>query len=223
MIICAYVPNDPGTVIYNNAKLVIVLVDMADTLLNVNCDGIILAGDLNCDFTCTTGFVDNVKMFMRNTGLSPLWSKYYVDYTHLHTDGTSTSTIDHFMVSGNILEICENGGVTHSVDNLSNHSIIYAVLQDCSNLNEDDHHDNRCETISSKPAWYKTSACDINTFKFNIDNTLPDMDFYKNNCNHPSCVNEDHRTQIDKKFESLMNILFDSSTNIPQTCPLITL
>ncbi len=59
-----------------------------------------------------------------------------MDYTHLNTDGISTSTIDNFIVSGNILlQICENRGVTHSVDNLSNHSIIYAVLQDCCSLN----------------------------------------------------------------------------------------
>ncbi len=53
----------------------------------------------------------------------------------------------------------------------------------------------------------KESTCDINTFKSNIDNTLPDMYFYNNDCNDLSCVNEDHRTQIDKQFESLMNIL----------------
>ncbi len=88
-------------------------------------------------------------MFMRNTGLNPLGSKYYVDYTHLHTDGISTSTIDHFMVSANILQIWENGGVTHSVNNLSNHSIIYAVIQDCSSLNcDNDHDDNGCEAIN---------------------------------------------------------------------------
>ncbi len=86
---------------------------------------------------------------MRNTGLTSLWSKYYVDYTHLHTDRINTSTIDHFIVNGNILQISENSGVTHSVDNLSNHSIIYAVIQDCSSLNnEDDHDDNGCETIN---------------------------------------------------------------------------
>ncbi len=77
LMICAYFPNDPGTVIYNNAiKLGIVLADIADTLLNVNYEGIILAGDLNCDFTYTTRFVDNVKMFRRNIGLSPLLRKY---------------------------------------------------------------------------------------------------------------------------------------------------
>ncbi len=54
-------------------------------------------------------------MFIRNTGLGPPWDKYYVDYTHLHTDGISISTIGHFMVSGNILQICENAVVTHSV------------------------------------------------------------------------------------------------------------
>ncbi len=156
LIICAYCPNDHGTVIYNNVKLGIVLVDITDNFLNVNCDGIISAGFLNCDFTRTTRFVDNIKMFMRNTGLNPLWSKYYMDYTHLHTDGISTSTIDHFMVSGNILQICENGSVTHSFGNLSNHSIIYAVIQDCSSLNyEDDIYDNECETINSKTARYK--------------------------------------------------------------------
>ncbi len=80
---------------------------------------------------------------------------YHVDYTHLHTDGIITSTIDHFFVGRNILQICENGGVTHSVDNLSNHSIIYAVIQDFSSLNcEDDH---GCETINSKTAWCEES------------------------------------------------------------------
>ncbi len=124
------------------------------------------------------------------------------------------------MVNGNILQICENGGVTHSVDTLSNHNIIYAVIQDCSSLNyEDDHDDNGCETINSKPAWYKESACDINTFMSNIDNTLPDMYFYNNDCNDTSCVNEDHIIQIDKQFESLMTILLDNSTHIPHTCP----
>ncbi len=59
------------------AKLGIVLADITETLLNANCDGIILAGDINCDFTCNPGFVNNnIKMFMRNTGLTPLWSKY---------------------------------------------------------------------------------------------------------------------------------------------------
>ncbi len=85
--------------------------------------------------------------------MNPLWSQYYVDYTHLHTDRINTSTIDHFMISGNILQICENGGVTHSVDNLSYHSIIYIVIQDCSSLNyEDDDVNNGCETINSKTA-----------------------------------------------------------------------
>ncbi len=44
------------------------------------------------------------------------------------------------------------------------------------------------------------------------------MYFYNNDCNDPSCINEDHRTQIDKQFESLMNILLDCSTHILQTC-----
>ncbi len=94
------------------------------------------------------------------------------------------------------------------------------TLQDCSSLNCEDYHDeNGCETISSQTAWYKASTCGINTFKSNIDNTLPNIYFYNNDYDDPSCVNENHRTQIDKQFESLMNILLDSSTHIPQTCP----
>ncbi len=45
------------------------------------------------------------------------------------------------------------------------------------------------------------------------------MYFYNNDCNDPLCVNEDHRTQIDKQFESLMNILLDSAIHLPQICP----
>ncbi len=51
-------------------------------------------------------------------------------------------------------------------------------------------------------------------FKSNIDNTLQ-----YNDCNDPSCVNEDYRTQFNKQFESLMNILLYIFTHIPKTCP----
>ncbi len=71
LIICAYFPNDPGTVIYYNAKLGIVLADIADTLLK-SIVIVLLAGDINCDFTLTTGFVDNIKQF---------YEKYRFDLT----------------------------------------------------------------------------------------------------------------------------------------------
>ncbi len=74
-------------------------------------------------------------------------------------------------------------------NNLSNHSIIYAVLQNCSTLNcEDDHDDNGYETISSKSAWYKASACDINTFKSNIDPNFINKILLKPSLIHFKCT-----------------------------------
>ncbi len=84
----------------------------------------------------------------------------HIEIVHLiYTDGINTSICHPFMASRNILQICENGGVTHSADNLSNHGIIYAVLQDCSRLNcEHNDDDNGVKQYSYKTARYKASS-----------------------------------------------------------------
>ncbi len=51
---------------------------------------------------------------------------YPVDYTHVHTDGIRKSIIDHVMVSTCVRD---SGGVTHSINHVSNYSVINMVLK----------------------------------------------------------------------------------------------
>ncbi len=110
------------------AYLDIILSDIDDILQNMNCDGIALGGDLNSDFSRHSGFVNNINMFINNHDLQSLWNMFNVDYTYRHTNAVSTSTIDHFIVSNRVFNQCCSGGVTHSVDSTSNHSVINMSL-----------------------------------------------------------------------------------------------
>jgi len=219
LLLCAYFPTDPGTVAYDKAELDIVLSDITDVLINVQYDGLIVGGDINSDFTRTTGFVKNVDQYMKNKTLQSLWSRFHVDYTYRHTDGISTSTVDHFMVNNSVKNICVDGGVEHSVDNLSNHSVIYMILKLNSDLSQPGSHNG--DTFIPKTAWYKANAHDINVFKDNIENKLCDISLCYDtlHCGELMCESDNHRTHLDDYFESMMTVLLDSSAHIPQTCP----
>ncbi len=170
LIICAYFPTYPGSAVYSGADLDIILSDIEDILQNVNCDGIVLGGDLNSDFSHHSGFVNNINMFMNNHDLQSLWNIFNVDYTYRHTDGVSTSTIDHFIVSNSAFNKCCRGCVTHIMDNTSNHSVINLSVE----MNSFVPHNVEYEkTVTSKIDWYKASSHDINLYECNINSKLP--------------------------------------------------
>ncbi len=162
----------------------------------MNCDGIVLGGDLNSDFSRYSGFVNNINMFMNNHDLQSLWNMFNVDYTYRHTDRVSTSTIEHFIVSNRGFNKCCSGRVTHRVDNTSNHSVINMFLE----MDTFVPHNVECEkTVSSKIAWYKASSHDINFYKCNINSKMPDEILSENtsNCGNTLCDSEDHKSQLD--------------------------
>ena len=78
LILCVYFPTDPGSAVYRGADLHIVLADINDVLLDVNCNGIVLGEDLNSDFIQDTGLVQHINTFMRNhsykaCGIISMW------------------------------------------------------------------------------------------------------------------------------------------------------
>ncbi len=76
-------------------------------------------------------------------------------------------------------------------------------------------HNVECEkTVTSKIAWYKASSDDINFYKCNINSKLPDLILSGNSL----CDREDHKSELDAYFESLIYVLLDSGTHIPHTC-----
>ncbi len=63
------------------------------------------------------------------------------------TTGIQMESIDHFIVSNRVFNKCCSGGVTHSMDNTSNHSVINMSLE----MNTFVLHNVECEkTVTSK-------------------------------------------------------------------------
>ncbi len=109
LLMCVYFPTDPQTVALNAISLSLIPDDIQTVIDSVQPTDYIIAGDINCDFSQNTGFVDRLNSYTVDNNLCVLWDKYHVDYTYLHTDQFSTSTIDHFIMTNNIYNVCSEG------------------------------------------------------------------------------------------------------------------
>ena len=65
-----------------------------------------------------SGFCSFMKPFMDRLGFVSVWEHHPVSYTHIHTDLTSTTTLDHFIVNERLLSEILDAGVLHLGDNL---------------------------------------------------------------------------------------------------------
>ena len=110
MWINCYLPTDPRTIQYNDAELLVVLAEIESILDSSSFDDCVLGGDLNLDRRRDSGFVATVSEFMDKIGLLSVWDKFPVDFTHMHTDGKSTSILDHFYVNQRLLESVTDAG-----------------------------------------------------------------------------------------------------------------
>ena len=52
----------------------------------------------------TSGCSCVIKQFLEKLGLVSVWEHRPVDFTHIHTDLESTSTLDHFIVNERLLQ-----------------------------------------------------------------------------------------------------------------------
>ena len=101
-----------------------------------------------------------MKISYTELNLYSVWSDFRVDFTYMSEkeDGNYTSsTIDHFVSLGKFRNKIIEAGVIHSIENLSDHELIYAVV------NTTDGHIKKektmiCSTVQ-KPIW-KNASCD---------------------------------------------------------------
>ena len=93
----SYLPNDPLTVEFDEEELLEVLTEIEKILDNSQYDDVLWCGDLNWEMSRQTGFSVTVKTFLDRLGLISLWEHHEVDYTHVHTDDKSFTTLDHFV------------------------------------------------------------------------------------------------------------------------------
>ena len=122
-------PTDPQTVgQYDAGDLVEVLQEVEDIIGNTQFNDLIWAGDMNWHVERNSHFSNIMKNFVEKMELVSLWSHYDVDYTHIHTDNKSVTTLDHFLISPRLLSsVCAAGAILRG-DNLSRHSPIFVKL-----------------------------------------------------------------------------------------------
>ena len=68
-------------------------------------DDILWQGDLNWEVSRTSGFSSRMKQFLTRLGLVSVWEQFPISYTHVHTDLVSTTTLDHFIVNEDSLQL----------------------------------------------------------------------------------------------------------------------
>ena len=148
----SYLPNDPLTVEFNEVELLGVLTEVERVLDSCQYDDVLWAGDLNWHMPRQTGFSLTVRRFLDRLGLSSVWEHRDVDFTHVHTDDRSFTTLDHFVVNERLLPLVTDCEVMHFGDNTSRHSPIMMRL----NLGALPVR-MKCENVRPKrPCWYKS-------------------------------------------------------------------
>ena len=210
-----YFPNDPRTIQFNDDDLLAVLKEIEDLLDTTEFDDLLWAGDLNWDPGRQSGFSTTVKRFLDRLGLHSVWDRFPVDYTHIHTDLKSTSTLDHFIVNERLLSIIEDCGVLHLGDNPSRHSPIMLKLRI-----DDLPLIKKKPTLSAKrPVWYKAQQEDKDNYTMDLHTKLSGIDVPASlQCSDVHCSDPAHSEHRDSfVIEIMSNVIESCQANIPMS------
>ena len=90
---------------------------------------VVLSGDLNWSLDRDNQFTRIMSAAVEKMNLVPLCREHQVDYTHIHTENKSVSTIDHYILSPGVPALVEWCDPVHRGDNLSRHSPIFLRQQ----------------------------------------------------------------------------------------------
>ena len=204
-----YFPTDNFAVICNDKELGETL-DALENILDSNVyNDCIIGGDFNFDMRRNTGFVNAVKQFLDEAGLKSVWNKFNVDYTHIHTDQRSVSTIDHFFVNQRLLDCVIDAGAMHFGDNLSRHSPIMIKLK-IPKLTEKVQTPNNIEF--RRPAWYKANQDEKNLYRAALSKNLANLQLPESiHCCSTNCDSSDHTKERDRLLLDIVSCVNETS------------
>ncbi len=154
---------------------------------------------------------------MKQIGVISIWEKHNIDFTHVHTDYVSTSTIDHFMVSPRLLELIDECGPVHRGDNMSRHSPIFLSLK----LGKLQKKQEILQPPPRKmPAWDNAKDEELNKYTEQLQKKLQDLQCPESmmHCKDTSCKNKAHSTDRDSTMLDILCAIVETSyTTIPTT------
>ena len=113
MLVNAYLPTDPQTQVFDDAKLLEVLEEIRSLIQNHDFDYFCLLGDLNADFSRNSGHVKTIRRFKEELNLGHSWENFGADFSHVHelNGMTYVSLIDHLMWNMSLGELVSDSGV----------------------------------------------------------------------------------------------------------------
>ena len=157
-----------------------------------------------------------------------VWNFFPCDFTYCQSqrrnnqDQIYYSTLDHFIVSENLLDQCVDAAPIHIADNLSNHEPIYLKLRldpgDMVNLNCDVNDESEPKT--RKPAWNKAKDEHIRSYMDELATRLSLIQSPVDalSCNNLQCRNNTHKSDADLYAVDILDAISESvKNNIPYT------
>ena len=163
-----------------------------------------------------------MSTFMTRLGLVPVWTHHPVDYTHIHTDYKSTSTLDHFIGTPRLLPLIAESGVIHRGDNRSRHSPILLRLR-LGRLEVQKGREARAPA-PRRPAWSRAEEPQLDLYTRVLEQRLRalpvppwlDTDSLLR-CVDPHCQNKTHSEAGDRFLLDIVTAMVETSH---QTIPM---
>lgn len=175
---------------------------------------VVWAGDMNWDMQRNSAFSRAMKDFVQRMGLLSLWSLHPIDFSHIHTDNKSVSTVDHFFISPGLVPLVSDCGVIHRGDNLSRHSPIWLRLDlGCPLPVRKD----KPVRTPKKPSWPKSTTEDVENYTASLQAKLQSMAIPGSlNCNDPQCSDLSHSQERDSlTLDILLAVVETTHTCLP--------
>ena len=230
VFINCYFPTDPRVDNFDETHLLNTLQDinfiMEKTGPRAN---YVLLGDFNCDFERNTTFVQTIQNFISDRSFFVIWNWFQCDFTYSQSQVRNNrhrvyySTIDHFIVSENILDECINATPIHLAENLSNHDPIFMEMQ---LIVENNTFPTEEKSINKrKPAWNKAKDENIAAYLNELQARLsviqiPDIAL---RCENLFCDDLTHKILVDIYTLEILEVITKSvQNNIPHTNPSVT-
>ena len=203
-----YFPTDPGGEVFDEQELLEILQEIENIMDTTDFDDVLWNGDLNYDKSRTSAFARNIRRFLQRLGLTSAWDHYPVDYTHVHTDFKSTSTLDHFILNTRLVDAIVDCGVMHLGDNPSRHSPIMIKL----NLGNIPVREEKRGVRAKKPAWYKADQHDKDNFTSDLQERLSSLESPSTlHCSDTQCEEASHSDERDSHVLDILTSIIESS------------
>ena len=205
-----YMPCDPQLQTFDDTELLTTLGEVESLVAaNAGCE-VVWAADLNFDMKRNNHFTRTVAGALERMGLTSVWKGRMVDHTHVHTDGISTSVIDHFLVSRQLLELVENCGPVHRGDNLSRHSAIFLRLR----LGEVRRQQAAAQPRPRRmPAWDRATSEELHGYTVELQRRLQAVQCPGSllHCQDPQCEEPSHSAERDSSVLDLLMAMVETS------------